>query len=77
MPEQEGQRKGEDHRAVIARERVVRRMVQEVVADAIDKRTIVWEGVAQHVACQHADADRHRHFDHQMALGGDLCTRSP
>jgi hypothetical protein len=43
MPEQEGQREGEDHRTVIARERVIRRMVQEGIADVIDKRTIVRE----------------------------------
>jgi len=77
MPEQEGQREGEDHRAVIARERVIRRMVQEVVADAIDKRTIVREGEPQHIAGQHADADGHRHFNYQVALGGDLFARAP
>jgi hypothetical protein len=50
MPEQESQREGKDHRTVIAREGVIRRVVQEGIADVIDKRTIVRERMAQNVA---------------------------
>jgi hypothetical protein len=57
MPEQEGQCEGEDHRTVIARERVIRRMVQEGIADVIDKRTIVRERMAQNVTRQDAYAE--------------------
>lgn len=41
MPEQEGQSKGKDNRTVVARERVICRMVQEVIADVVNERTIV------------------------------------
>lgn len=43
MPEYKGQCKGENNGAVIAWERVIRCMVQEVVADVVNKRTIVRE----------------------------------
>lgn len=41
MPEQEGQSKGKDNRTVVARERVICRMVQEVITDVVNERTIV------------------------------------
>jgi hypothetical protein len=66
MPEQEGQREGEDHRTVIARERVIRRVVQEGIADVIDKRTIVREAWPRMLPGRLPE--RHRHFDHQLAL---------
>ena len=77
MPEQEGQCEGENHRTVIARERVIRRMVQEGIADVIDKRTIVRERMAQNVTRQDAYAESHRHFDYKLALRFHLATRSP
>ena len=43
VPEQERQREGEYHRAVVAREGVIRRVVQERMADVFDKRTLVRE----------------------------------
>lgn len=47
MPEQEGQRKGKADGAVIAGEGVIRRVMQELIADACGKRTLMREEQAK------------------------------
>ena len=52
-------------------------MVQEGIADMIDKRTIVREDMAENVADQDAYPERHRHFNHQLALRLHLAAGPP
>ncbi|MOA49426.1 hypothetical protein D3C78_1723070 [compost metagenome] len=52
-------------------------MMQEIGADMVDKRAIVWEQMPQHPRGGHADSERHGDFYHQLALRADLFPRPP
>ena len=77
MPEQKRQRKGEDHRAVVAWEGVIRRVVQEGMTDILNERTFVREQLTNHPRQRKADGDGQCDFNHQMALRLNLTTFAP
>ena len=67
----------ENHRAVIAWERVIRRVVQEVIAYIGDKRPFMREQLAHCPGESQADGNGQRYLDHQMTLRVNLPTFSP
>ena len=69
MPEQEGQGKGKADGAMVAGEGVVRRVVQEVIAYAGDKRPIVRIEVADRPRHGQADRQRQHQLKHHLPLG--------
>ena len=77
MPEQEGQCKGKDNRTVVTRERIICRMMQEVVTNVVYKRAIVREQMSHQPGNRQTNCQRNGHFDDQLALERNLTTRSP
>ena len=62
VPEQERQRKGKDGGAVIARERAVRRMCREGIANAGDERALMRQQRADGGGGEHGEQQRDSGF---------------